>query len=122
MIGWYLTDITRHEAAETHGDTTDDETGVVEIQSVDPLSVTQPAKTQPRHSVGDTNHRDQERGILLINLEFLCSVHREDIWSIEANTREEVTGLRLVIGQLCKLIQDELEEYEWSFWISLYRV
>ena len=51
-----------HEHGETHRDAADDEAGVVQIQSVDPLSITEPAKAEPRHSVTDPYHQGELEG------------------------------------------------------------
>ena len=42
-----------HEDGEAHGEAADDEADVVEVQTVDPGPVTEPAQAQPRHRVGD---------------------------------------------------------------------
>ena len=55
------------EHTQSHRDTADDETRVVEIETVDPGSVREPAQQQAGHCVGDPDNREEEGG--LVNLD-----------------------------------------------------
>ena len=98
----YLGGVGRHVGAQAHGDTAYDQAGVVEVQTVDALSITQPTQDEPGDGVGNAYDGYQEGSIVLfikrpIFLDLYSdsplsgSVHSEDVGSIEADAREEVT-------------------------------
>ena len=62
------------EHTQTHRDSADDEAGVVEIETVDPGSVRQPAQQEPRHSVGDPDNREEEGCLVTLDIPGLGSV------------------------------------------------
>ena len=64
------------EDTQSHGDSADDETGVVEIETVHPGSVRQPAKQEPSHRVGDPDDGDKEGGLVPRDTPGLGSVLR----------------------------------------------
>ena len=62
------------EHTQAHRDSADDETGVVEIETVDPGSVRQPAQQEPRHRVGDPDNREEEGCLVTLDIPGLGSV------------------------------------------------
>ena len=62
------------EHTQSHREPADDETGVVQIQSVDPGPVRQPAQQQPGHGVGDPDDGEEEGGLVPLDIPGLGSV------------------------------------------------
>ena len=82
--------VCRHEAAEAHGDATEDEAGVVEVESVDDALVAQPAKEKSSECVGNPDDGEEEGGLFFTDVPASSSVHCVDVRHIEAYAGEEV--------------------------------
>ena len=56
---------------------------VVEVETVDDIAVTEPAKDQAAYGVGDSDDGEKEGSILLINAPTSGPVHCVDVRNIE---------------------------------------
>ena len=79
-----------HEAAESHGDATENKAGVVEVESVDDALVAQPAKEESSEGVCDADYREKERRLLFLDVPASRPVHRVHIRHVEADACQEV--------------------------------
>ena len=79
-----------HEAAEGHGDATENKAGVVEVESVDEAPITEPTKEEATKSVGDADDGEKERGVFLGDFPATSSVHCVHIGHVEPDACKEV--------------------------------
>ena len=79
-----------HEAAQAHGDATEDEAGVVEVESVDEALVAQPSKEKSAKCVGNADDGEEKGGLLLIDVPASGPVHCVHVRHVEPYARQEV--------------------------------
>ena len=80
-----------HEAAEAHGDATEDQAGVVEVESVDEALVAQPSKEKSAKCVGNADDGEEKGGLLLIDVPASGPVNCVHVRHVEPYARQEVT-------------------------------